>query len=49
MIEGPLSAAFVAAAAATLKPKAHVLDFLCLLFRDELHSIMSRSAGKLIP
>jgi hypothetical protein len=46
MIEGPLTAAFVASAAAVLKPKACVHDFLCLLFRDELQSIASRNSGK---
>ena len=46
MIEGPLPAAFVASAAAVLKPKACVHDFLCLLFRDELQSLASRNSGE---
>jgi hypothetical protein len=45
MIEGPLTAAFVTSAAAVLKPKACVHDFLCLMFRDELQSMSARNSG----
>ena len=46
MIDGPLTAAFVCSAAAVLKPKACVHDFLCLMFRDELQVIAARNSGK---
>jgi hypothetical protein len=48
MIEGPLTAAFVAAAAALLKPKACAHEFLCLLFRDELQNLSMRNSGTFI-
>ena len=46
MIEGPMTAAFVATAAALLKPKACAHEFLCLMFKDELQGLSSRSSGK---
>jgi hypothetical protein len=46
MIDGPLTAAFVTSAAAVLRPKAYVHDFLCLMFRDELQMITARSSGQ---
>jgi hypothetical protein len=45
MVEGPLTAALVSSAAAVLKPKACVHNFLCLLFKDDLQAVAHRNSG----